>query len=66
MWTNSYRTPTEHWQETSDFQKGKQMSTKWDRAKEIRKKRERERDKGLQTGPVPLGGSYKGGKVSAQ
>ena len=44
------------------------MSTKWDRAKEIRKKRERERerDKGIQTGPVPLGGSYKGGKVSAQ
>ena len=63
MWTNSYRTPTEHWQETSDFQKGKLMSKKWGRAKEIRT---RKWDKGIQTGPVPLGGSYKGGKVSAQ
>ena len=25
MWNNSYRTPTECWQKTSDFQKGKKI-----------------------------------------
>ena len=27
MWNNTYRTPTESWQETSDFQKGKKLPT---------------------------------------
>ena len=27
MWNNSYRTPTEHWQKTSDFRKGKEIPT---------------------------------------
>ena len=26
-WNNSYRTPTEHWQKTSDFPKGKKLPT---------------------------------------
>ena len=25
IWNNSYRTPTEHWQKTSDFPKGKKL-----------------------------------------
>ena len=25
MWNNSYRTPPEHWQKTSDFPKGKKI-----------------------------------------
>ena len=40
MWNYSYRTPTECWQKTSDFQKGKKIHTYLDRAKEKRKKRE--------------------------
>ena len=27
MWNNFYRTPTEHWQKTSDFPKGKKLPT---------------------------------------
>ena len=27
MWNNSYRTPTERWQKTSDFPKGKKLPT---------------------------------------
>ena len=27
MWNNSYRTPTEHWQKTSEFPKGKKLPT---------------------------------------
>ena len=27
MWNNSYRTPTECWQKTSDFPKGKKLPT---------------------------------------
>ena len=57
---NSYRTPTEHWQKTSDFPKGKKISTYLGRAKEKRKNR----DYRIRTGPVPLGGSCEGGKVS--
>ena len=40
MWKNSYRTPTECWQKTSDFPKGKKLPTYLGRAKEKRKKTE--------------------------
>ena len=60
MWKNSYRTPTEHWQKTSDFSKGKKLPTYLGRAKEKRKNR----GKRIGTGPAPLGGSCEGGKVS--
>ena len=36
---NSYRTPTEHWQKTSDFPKGKKLPMYLGRAKEKRKNR---------------------------
>ena len=62
MWYNSYRTPTEHWQKTSDFRKGKKLPTYLGRAKEKRKNR----DKRIGTGLAPLGGSCEGGKVSTQ
>ena len=39
MWNNSYRTPTECWQKTSDFPKGKKLPTNVGRAKEKRKKK---------------------------
>ena len=61
-WNNSYRTPTEHWQKTSDFPKGKKLPTYLGRAKEKRKNR----DKRIGTGPAPLGGSCEGGKVSTR
>ena len=51
MWNNSYRTPTERWQKTSDFPKGKKLPTYLGRAKEKRKNR----DKRIGTGPAPLG-----------
>ena len=38
MWNNSYRTPTECWQKTSDFPKGKKLPTYLGRAKEKGKK----------------------------
>ena len=38
MWNNSYRTPTECWQKTSDFPKSKKISTYLGRAKGKRKK----------------------------
>ena len=59
MWNNSYRTPTELWQKTSDFPKGKEIPTYLSRAKEKRKNRQKTR-KGL----ARLGGSCEGGKVS--
>ena len=37
MWNNSYRTPTECWQKTSDFPKGKKLSMYLGRAKENEK-----------------------------
>ena len=37
MWNNSYRTPTECWQKTSDLPKGKKLPTYLGRAKEKRK-----------------------------
>ena len=60
MWNNSYRTPTERWQKTSDFPKGKKLPTYLGRGKEKRKNR----DKRIGTGPAPLGGSCEGRKVS--
>ena len=33
-WNCSYRTPTEHWQKTSDHPKGKKLPTHLSRAKE--------------------------------
>ena len=59
-WNNSYRTPTERWQKTSDFPKGKKLPTYLGRAKEKRNNR----DKRIGTGPAPVGGSCEGGKVS--
>ena len=49
MWNNSYRTPTECWQKTSDFPKGKKSPTYMGRAKEKRKNR----DKRIGMGPAP-------------
>ena len=60
LWNNSYRTPTERWQKTSDLPKGKKLPTYLGRAKEKRKNR----DKRIGTGPAPVGGSCEGGKVS--
>ena len=60
MWNNSYRTPTERWQKTSDFSKGKKLPTYLGRAKEKRKNT----DKRIGKGPAHLGGSCEGGKVS--
>ena len=60
MWNNSYRTPTERWQKTSDLPKGKKLPTYLGREKEKRKNR----DKRIGMGPAPVGGSCEGGKVS--
>ena len=60
MWNNSYRTPIEHWQKTSDFPKGKKLPTYLGRAETKRKNR----DKRTVTGPAPQGGSCEGGNVS--
>ena len=40
LWNNSWRTPTERWQKTSDFLKGKKLPTYLGKAKETRKKNE--------------------------
>ena len=60
MWNNSYRTPNERRQKTSDFPKGKKLPTNLGRAKEKRKNR----DKRIGTGPAPQGKSCERGKVS--
>ena len=44
MWNSSYRTPTECWQKTSDFPKGKKLATYLGRAKEKNKQRQKNRD----------------------
>ena len=61
MWNNSYRSPTERWQKTSDFPKGKKLPSYLGRAK---KKKRNNRDKRIGMGPVPVGGSCEGRKVS--
>ena len=58
MWNNSYRTPTEHWQKTSDLPKGKKLPHIPGQGKR------KNRDKRIGTGPAPLGRSCGGGKVS--
>ena len=60
MWNKPYRTPTDHWQKTSDFPKGKKLPTYMGMAKEKRKNR----DKRIETGPAPPGESCERGKVS--
>ena len=60
MWNNSYSTPTERWQKTSDLPKGKKLPMYLGRAKEERKNR----DKRIGMEPAPLGGNFEGGKVS--
>ena len=42
MWNNSYRTPTERGQKTSDLPKGKKLPTYLGRAKEKRNNRDKE------------------------
>ena len=37
MWNNSYRTPTERWQKTSDFPKGKRLPMHLGRGKKKEK-----------------------------
>ena len=64
MWNDSHRTSTEHRQKTSDFQKGKKISTKLGRTKEKRKEKKK-REKEIRTETVPLGGSSKKRKFSA-
>ena len=59
MW-NNYRTPTELWQKTSDFPKGKKLPMHLGRAKDKRNNR----DKRIGTGPAPQGGSCEGREVS--
>ena len=44
MWNNSYRTPTEQWQKTSDFPKGKKIPMYLGRAKEKTETKEKGRD----------------------
>ena len=46
-WNSSYRTPTECWQKTSDFPKGKKIPTYLGRAKEKRKSETKEQGWGL-------------------
>ena len=59
MWNNSYRTPTECGQKTSDFPEGKKLPTYLGRAKGKRKNT----DKRIGAGPAPLGESCEAGKV---
>ena len=60
MWNNSYRTPTECWQKTSDIPKVKKLPRYLGRAKEKRKNRE----KRIRMGPASLGGSCEGRNMS--
>ena len=48
-WNCSYRTPTEHWQKTSDFPKVKKLPTYLSRAKEKKKKQRQKRMDGTCT-----------------
>ena len=53
MWNNFYRIPTECWQKTSDFPKGKKLPMYLGRAKGKRKNRK----KRIGTGCAPVRGS---------
>ena len=50
MRNNSYRTPTERWQKTSNFPKGKKLPMYLGRAKEKRKKSQKNRDRTCTSG----------------
>ena len=52
MWNNSYRTPTERWQKTVDFPKGKKLPTYLGRAKEKTETKEKGQDLHLWEGAV--------------
>ena len=54
-WNDSYRTPTECWQKTSDLKKGKKVPKYLGRAKEKRKNR----DKRIGMGPAQWEGAVK-------
>ena len=56
MW-NSYRTPTECWQKTQDFQKGKTISLEWGRSKD------KEKDKDFGNGTWSSGREQKRRKI---
>ena len=42
MWNNSYRTPTERWQKTLDFPKGKKLPMYLGRTKEKQKQKNKD------------------------
>ena len=44
-WNCSYKTPTERWQKTSDFPKGKKLPMYLGRAKERKKKKQRQKNR---------------------
>ena len=46
MWNNSYRTPTERWQKTSDLPKGKKLPPYLGRAKEKKKETTETKEQG--------------------
>ena len=48
-WNNSYRTPTEHWQKTSDFPKGEKIPMYLGRAKRKKKKQKQKNRDGTCT-----------------
>ena len=51
MWNNSYRTPTERWQKTSGFPKGKKIPTYLGSEKEKKKnQRQKNRDRAYTSG----------------
>ena len=59
-WNNSYRTPTEYWQKTSHFPKGKKTPMYLGKGKRTKKKqRQKNRDR-----TCTFGGSCERGKVS--
>ena len=64
---SSYKTHSECWQKTLDFQKGKPISLEWSKAKDEGRERERERERERISGwrSLPQGGSQEGGKVSS-
>ena len=60
MWNNSYRTPTERWQKTSDLPKGKKLPTYL-----VGQKKKEKTETRIGTGPAPVGGLVnEGGEAS--
>ena len=56
MWNNSYKTSTECWQKTSDSERTRKSPYN-QVGKNLKKKRKKERKKGIRMGPAPLGGA---------